>query len=208
MAKLERGERGFFRSPAASPHPVRGFLRFLVPDSGIWAWYLITLKLGISIPPRETLKSWYYSHCGEVPPGEGLAFPGSLLLLRFKGNIEKDLTVALYFETVTVMMAAGLVFLASLFFLEESRFLDLGIPPMGLIPIFILAFLFLHPCILEKIFNSILRLLKREPLPSRSPILRCSGSWGSAFSPGWPGESVFIFSWTASFPFPQETFCF
>ena len=39
-----------------------------------------------------------------------------------------------------------------------------GSLPLGLIPLFILAFLFLHPKILQKIFNSILRLLKREPV--------------------------------------------
>ena len=87
----------------------------------IWAWYLITLKLGISIPPRETLKSWYYSQLGKYLPGKVWLFLGRFYFYDSKGKSRKTLTVALYFETVTVIMAAGLVFLASLFFLEESR---------------------------------------------------------------------------------------
>lgn len=174
----------------------------------VWAWYLITLKLGISIPLRETLKSWYYSQLGKYLPGKVWLFLGRFYFYDSKGKSRKTLTVALYFETVTVVMAAGLVFLASLFFLEESRSFDVGIPPMGLIAIFILAFLFLHPRIIEKIFNSILRPLKREPVaisisyPEVLWILGvCILSWVA-------GGIGFYFFVDGIFPVPSRDFLF
>jgi uncharacterized membrane protein YbhN (UPF0104 family) len=36
----------------------------------IWAWYLITLKLGIAVPIYETLESWFYSQLGKYLPGK------------------------------------------------------------------------------------------------------------------------------------------
>src|SRR3990172_8930248 len=36
----------------------------------VWAWYLITLKLKVAIPFRETMESWFYSQLGKYLPGK------------------------------------------------------------------------------------------------------------------------------------------
>jgi uncharacterized membrane protein YbhN (UPF0104 family) len=130
----------------------------------IWAWYLITLKLGIAIPIQETLESWFYSQLGKYLPGKVWLFLSRLYLYGSKGKSKKTITVALYFETVTLVMAAGLIFLVSLFSLREIPSSYWGISPPWFIPFFILAFLFLHPKVLQETINRILGLLKRDPI--------------------------------------------
>ena len=130
----------------------------------VWAWYLITLRLGIAIPLKETVESWFYSQLGKYLPGKVWLFLGRLYLYGSKGKSKKTVIVALYFETVTVVMAAGLVFLVSLFFLREIQPPAPWISSAWLIPLFFLCFLFLHPRVLQEIFNKILQALKRAPI--------------------------------------------
>jgi len=130
----------------------------------IWAWYLITLKLGIAISLPETIESWFYSQLGKYLPGKVW-----LLLSRFscyesKGKSKKSISVALYFEMVTVLMAGGFIFLASLIFFGEIwpfySWRHFG----WLILLFLLGLVSLHPWVLQKIVNWILVQVKREPV--------------------------------------------
>ena len=130
----------------------------------IWAWYLITLKLGIAIPLKETLESWFYSQLGKYLPGKIWLFLSRLYLYGSKGKSKKTITVAFYLETVTLVMAAGLIFLVSLFSLREIPSSYWGISPLWFIPFFLLAFVFLHPKVLQVTLNKILGLLKRDPI--------------------------------------------
>jgi hypothetical protein len=54
--------------------------------------------------------------------------------------------------------------LVSLFFLREIPSFYWRISPSWFIPFFILAFLFLHPKVLQETLNRILGLLKRDPI--------------------------------------------
>ena len=130
----------------------------------IWAWYLITLKLGIAISVQETLRSWFYSQLGKYVPGKVWLFLSRFYFYDSKGKSKKVVTVALYYETVTLIMATMILFLASLFFLEGTPSLSFGIPPAGLILLFLLGLLFLHPKILQRIMNVVLGRLRRKPL--------------------------------------------
>ncbi len=129
-----------------------------------WAWYLITLRLGIAIPFKETLENWFYSQLGKYLPGKVWPFLGRLYLYGAKGKSKKTVTVALYFETATLVMAAGLIFLVSFFSFREVQPVHPEISSAWLIPVFIVAFLFLHPKILQEVLNRILSLLKRDRL--------------------------------------------
>jgi len=132
----------------------------------VWAWYLVTLKLGIAVSFRETIESWFYSQLGKYLPGKVW-----LLLSRFysydsKGMSRKRISVALYLETAAVIVAAGLIFLAALIFFKEMGPFYSGRPFWGLVLAFILlAFIFLHPKVLQKILNWILVQFKKEPIP-------------------------------------------
>jgi uncharacterized membrane protein YbhN (UPF0104 family) len=130
----------------------------------IWAWYLITLKLRIAISFRETLESWFYSQLGKYLPGKVWLLLSRFYFYESKGKSKKAISIALYFETVTIIGAACLIFLAVLIFHNEKW----PISPWGqsgwLLPLLLLGFVSLHPRVLQKILNWVLFRFKREPL--------------------------------------------
>lgn len=169
----------------------------------VWAWYLVTLRLEIALPLRETVATWFYSQLGKYLPGKVWLLLGRFYLYDSRGKSRKAITVALYLEAVTLIMAAGLVFLLSLLFLKEVESFTLGIPLPGVILLFLLCLFSLHPRVLEKIFNTVLVRLKREPfhIPISYPqilwiLTVCVLSWVI----GGVGFYVFVDSvWNISF---------
>ena len=152
----------------------------------IWAWYLITLKLRIALSPSETLKVWFYSQLGKYLPGKIWLFLSRFHFYESKGKSKKAISIALYLETVTIIMAAGLIFLAALIFHREIRLFYSWRHPGWLVLLFLLGFIFLHPRVLQKILNWALIHFKREPVSlsiSYSDILWillvCIVSWVS-----------------------------
>jgi uncharacterized membrane protein YbhN (UPF0104 family) len=130
----------------------------------IGAWYLVTLKLGIALPPLETLESWLYSLLGKYLPGKVWLLLGRFYLYQSKGKSKKAISIALYFETATVIMAAALISLMGLIFFKGIRPLYPGRELGWLIVLFVPIFIALHPGFLEKIVNRILSRLRREPI--------------------------------------------
>ena len=150
----------------------------------IWAWYLITVKLGIGLSTSDTLKSWFYSQLGKYLPGKVWLLLGRFYFYEAKGKSKKAISVALYLETVTVIVAAGLMFLAALAFFREVSPFPSGRLSVWLVLLFLLGFVFLHPRVLQRILNWVLMRFKREPLSlsiSYLDILRilfvCIISW-------------------------------
>jgi len=130
----------------------------------IWAWYLITLKLEIALSPSETLKTWFYSQLGKYLPGKIWLFLGRFHFYESRGKSKKAISIALYLETVTIIMGAGLIFLAALIFHREIRLFYSWRHPGWLVLLFLLGFIFLHPRVLQKILNWALIHFKREPV--------------------------------------------
>jgi len=131
----------------------------------VWAWYLITLGLGIALPLRETVGTWFYSQLGKYVPGKIWLFLSRLYFYGSKGKSKGTVTVAVYLETATFVMAAGLIFLVSLFDLRrEIPSLHPWISLPGVLCLLILAFLFIHPRVLQATLNRCLAFLKREPI--------------------------------------------
>ena len=130
----------------------------------IWAWYLITLKLGIALSARKTLKSWFYSQLGKYLPGKIWLFLSRFHFYESKGKSKRAISIAFYLETVTMIIAAGLIFLAALILFRETSSFYSGKELWWLVPIFILAFASVHPQILKKTINWVLTLFGREPI--------------------------------------------
>jgi hypothetical protein len=130
----------------------------------IWAWYLITLKLKIALSPSETLKTWFYSQLGKYLPGKIWLLLGRIYYYQSRGKSKKSVSVALYFEMVTVIIAGGIIFLAALVLFRETRSFYSGKQLLWLVPFFIVAFASAHPRVLQKIMNSVLILFRREPI--------------------------------------------
>jgi len=173
-----------------------------------WAWYLITLRVGIAISFRETLGSWFYSQMGKYLPGKIWLLLSRFYIYGSKGKSKEAVTLALYFETVTIIVAAGLLFLASLPFLRGGRFTDLrGVFPWMLLAL-AFAFLFLHPRVLQKVLNRILNSFHRTPLfltVSYSDILLVLGICVLSWVVGGIGFYLFVDS---LFPISSKHFLF
>jgi len=130
----------------------------------VWAWYLITLRLKISVSARETLENWFYSQLGKYVPGKVWLLLSRFYFYESKGKSKKAISVALFVETVTMVVAAGLMFLAALAFFKEVRPFYTGRQSLWLVLVFVLGFLFLHPRVLEKILNWTLAQFKKDPV--------------------------------------------
>lgn len=130
----------------------------------IWAWYLITLRLEIAISPSETLESWFYSQLGKYLPGKIWLLLGRFYFYESKGKSKKNISVALYFEIVTMIAAAGLIFLAALIHYREIGLFNSWDPSGWLVLLSLLGFVSLHPRVLQKILNWVLAQFKKEPI--------------------------------------------
>jgi uncharacterized membrane protein YbhN (UPF0104 family) len=130
----------------------------------VWAWYLITLRLKIALSPSETVRTWFYSQLGKYLPGKIWIFLGRISYYESRGKSKKSTSVALYFEMVTVLIAGGLIFLASHIFWGEIwpfySWRHFG----WLILLFFLGLVSLHPWVLQKILNWVLVKFGREPI--------------------------------------------
>lgn len=129
----------------------------------IWAWYLITSKLGIALPLLETLKSWFYSQFGKYLPGKVWFLLGRFYFYESKGKSRRGISIGLYLETVTTIMAAGLIFVIALILFKEGLFYYKK-QLWWLILLFLSAFISLHPRVLQKMLNWLLIQFKREPI--------------------------------------------
>ena len=130
----------------------------------IWAWYLITLKLEVALSPAETLESWFYSQLGKYLPGKIWLVVGRFYFYESRGKSKKNISVALYFEIVTMITAAGLIFLAVLIFHQEiGLFRSWGRYGWSVL-LSLFGLVFLHPRVLERILKWALAPWKREPI--------------------------------------------
>jgi uncharacterized membrane protein YbhN (UPF0104 family) len=150
----------------------------------VGAWYLITRKLKIALSPSETLKIWFYSQLGKYLPGKIWLFLSRFHFYESKGQSRKVISVAIYLEVVTMVVAAGFIFMAALIVFKEMVSVYSGKTFWWLLLPLILAFACLHPPMLQKILNWILIQFKREPVSlsiSYSDILGillvCTVSW-------------------------------
>ena len=130
----------------------------------IWAWYLITLKLKIALSPSDTLKSWFYSQLGKYLPGKVWLLLSRFYFYESRGKSKKSISVALYFEIVTIIAAAGLIFLAALIFHREIWLFYSWRQSGWLVLLLLLGFISIHPRVLQKILNWTLVQFKREPV--------------------------------------------
>jgi uncharacterized membrane protein YbhN (UPF0104 family) len=130
----------------------------------IGAWYLITLRLKIALSPSETLGSWFYSQLGKYLPGKIWLLLSRFYFYESKGKSKKNILVALYLETATMVAATGVIFLAVLMLHRDlGAFFSWG-RTGWLLLLCLMGLAFLHPSVLQKAFNWVLRKSKREPI--------------------------------------------
>ena len=130
----------------------------------VGAWYLITARAGVALSFLETLQNWFYSQLGKYVPGKVWLFLARFHFYESRGKSKKGISVALYFETVTMVAAGGLIFWVSLLFFGDRNPYGLGEQARWLSLLIIPAFIFLHPRVLQTLLNWMLRRLGRDPI--------------------------------------------
>jgi hypothetical protein len=161
----------------------------------IWAWYLITLALRIDIPLSETLRSWLTSQLGKYLPGKIWLLLSRFYFYESKGKPKKSISIALYLETVIVLLAGAMIFLASLILVKEVRPFYLRKEAVWLALLLIAAAVSIYPRLLQKIMNWVLIQLKKEPIAisiSYSRILWISFICILAWAVGGVGFYLFV----------------
>ena len=130
----------------------------------IWAWYLITIKLGIAISLRETFENWFYSQLGKYLPGKVWLLLGRYYFYESKGKSRGKISIALYLEVATVLLAAGLLSVIGTVSFNEANPFGSGTGIWWMFPLFLVGFLSLYPKFLQAILNWILILFRKEPV--------------------------------------------
>lgn len=130
----------------------------------LWAWYLITLKMGVALSFRETLASWFYSQLGKYVPGKVWLLLSRFFLYESKGKSKQGISIALYFEAVTVVLAAGLLSLMAIFFSDQGTSFTAWRSFQWFLLLLPIVLVLIHPRVLEKMLNSILRRFKKPPI--------------------------------------------
>ena len=174
----------------------------------LWAWYLITLRLGIALSLRETLESWFYSQLGKYLPGKVWLLLGRFYLYESKGKSKKIISAALYYEMVTIILAGGIIFVSSLVLLKEGFLLFRGEQLGWIIFSLLIILVFLHPRFLQKIMNGFLVAFKKETITlslSYPDVLGILCICMLAWLIGGVGFYLFVDSIT---PVPSEHFLF
>jgi uncharacterized membrane protein YbhN (UPF0104 family) len=143
-----------------------GTLLFMIV---LWRWLLA--RLGGKIPLSAAFRIFSISSLGRYLPGKVWQVAGMVYLGRKEGvRAEAGVWAALLAQVLAVL-SGFLVMLAALF-VEQKRMLAplldrLGVELISLwwfiLPLVVILAL-LHPRILERITNLLLRLLKREPI--------------------------------------------
>lgn len=174
----------------------------------VWAWYVITLKLGIALSIRGTLESWFYSQLGKYLPGKVWLLLERFYFYESKGKSKKLISTALYFEMVTMTLSGVIIFFTSLLlFKKMPPFFQEG-PTGWFYFLFLPAFFLLYPRLLEKIINWFLKRFKREPITlaiSYLNILEILFVCILAWLVGGVGFYFFIYS---IYPIPSSYFLF
>jgi len=130
----------------------------------IWAWYLITVKLEIAINFQETLESWFYSQLGKYLPGKVWLLLGRFYFYESKGKSREKISLALYLEVLTILLAAGLLSVIGTVSFKEANPFYPKKENWWMFLLLILVFLSLYPKFLQKILNWILILFRKEPV--------------------------------------------
>lgn len=143
--------------------------------------------MGIAIPVMDTFETWFVSQLGKFVPGKVWLVLGRFYFYQSRGKAKKDISVAIYLEAATLIIAAGILSLAVIFHINGSEFYSWKANLASLIFLFFLALLSLHPRILAAIVNKVLVLLKKNTVSFAivyadilGILLICLASWALA----------------------------
>ena len=124
-------------------------------------WHYLTCRSGCGIAVSEAIAAWFYSLLGKYVPGKVFMLAGRLHFYRQEGRGAASISMCFVLETVCVLLAAIVVLLVSPLFAPSAVVSGYRIPGLVLLVVFFIA---IRPRHLERLGNSLLRLLRRSPV--------------------------------------------
>jgi glycosyltransferase 2 family protein len=124
-------------------------------------WHMLTASFGLHVPITKAARGWFLSYLGKYIPGKI-----ALLLVRmdaYDGYSGRKVAVATFVEYIIALVAAFLVVLLSLLFSPEIVPVHIRwISILGTV----LLLTILYPPLLKRIANTVLKVIRKEPLQS------------------------------------------
>jgi len=124
-------------------------------------WTLLLKMIGVKIEWVRGLKIFLLSMFARYIPGGVWSAMGRLYLCRLEGIPDSRSGMSILLEQAYPVVSAGLVFVMSLLFWNNTDSLARVLPAVFLLPIF---FVFLHPKPFLKIMNPVLSWIGRGPI--------------------------------------------
>ena len=135
-------------------------------------WHVLTIRMGVSLPVGRALSAYYFSQIGKYLPGKVWMMAARFYAYRKAGRSGAVVSVAVILEGFYHVAGQAVLFLAA------SAFSDVGLPSFvdWLAPFVIaVGLVLLHPRLLERILNAVLRLARRDPIRIRLSYLDLLG---------------------------------
>ena len=129
---------------------------------GAWGWTIILHKLGIKISYKKSMEIWVASIIGKYIPGKVWTLLGRIYLGKKLGISRTKMSLAFILEIALIVCSGIMLFFFSFLFWRQGEYISQVWP-------FLILFLFLslivmHPLVLQRIINTLLRLLKKEEI--------------------------------------------
>ena len=124
-------------------------------------WYYITKLNKCNLSFSTSIISRAYSEFGKYVPGKVFGYAMLLYVYSKENKSKVQLTFSMFFELLSSVLAAALIFLFSIFFTDIHEFQKYRLVSLILLVVF---FIVIHPKILNYFSAIFFRITKREPV--------------------------------------------
>ena len=124
-------------------------------------WHYLAARNNCTIGLKQDIITRMYSEFGKYVPGRALGFAMVLYSYAQRGKGKKNVSACLFFEFIATLAASICVFIISLLFVD---FHLSGVQKIVAAWIMLTLLVFLHPKILERALNWMIRFTRYEPV--------------------------------------------
>ena len=140
--------------------------------NSVFLWHYITKKNECSISIRKAFVSWFYSLLGKYIPGKVFMLGSRIYFYNREGSSKKKVLFCFLVENICTVLGAALLFIMSMLFVNNPDLIQYRYPAIGLIAVF---FIIIHPVVLTRIINILLKILKKKQIELRMKYINMLG---------------------------------
>jgi len=127
----------------------------------VFAWDLLTRRMGVAIPLRKAFPAWCYSLAGKYVPGKVFIYLTRMAFYVEQGQSKSRFTLCFFLETVFGLLALVLTALLAFLWHGLERIPQFSYMLFALLGLFLLC---LHPRLLSRAINAARALLHKPPI--------------------------------------------